>query len=1029
MSIRNLFKYVRTKDENLNKAFLSAKDQFDQLVRGINNVPPNARKILTTSPLAGGGDFSIDRTFSLGGLASIGTADYQVKVNHAGTAWEYQSKAIVDVRDYGAVGDNVTNDKAAIQAAINAAQASGDTLVIPPGDYMLNGTGDQLILIDGGKPFNISGAGSSKSRFTIHGDVGVSTDMFRILPGTGQAMSGMRWEGFSIIPRSGAPGRDAIVFDFTAAAAADIISRLTMEDILAYGGAGVGLKVNNTDTKTESWYNNTVQNCVFHGGAHLHRIGDNNSFYNVNFSNGTPALFLTVVSIDPTPSCHNTIFKNCSISYSVGAITVEDCHYLVFDHFTIESSDPVDGQLIKIVGDHNPARHVLFESCGIGMPDVAGSSAVIYINKAVGVGFRNNNIATTGDGYPISLGNTVGAGYVYLENNILSTLGATKVYEALAGTVGYYRDQFGRVVIGHAPTYPSAALDVTDITGALLLPRMNTTQRDALTAVNGMQIYNSTLNEFQMYENGAWVGVVGAGGGVPTSRLISTTAPLAGGGNLSADRTLSIGYDTNDLEVSGANLRFVNPINVKRYASFAAAITAIGATLADLYIASTCTISADVTVPRNVTLCIATNGRLDIATGVTLTIEGDIRAGVYQIFTMNGTAKVKFGYQNPDALTRVRVRCVYPQWFGAVAYGTTDDRKAIQDAIDSVSMDTYHCFYGGGGIVYFVPGIYIIGAALTVKHGVTLAGIGMHSTGATIKLLSSTTVAKMIQPPTGQEINMWGMRDLVLDGNCGGGSKVTGGVLYSDSTHNSAYFENLMIWNVNGDGTGYCILIDSGDANVGGGTLSFNKIQMCPGSGVPTDPSAGGIYIHNTVTDRYPTNVNFRDVQIEQCHGYPNILVSGLVDYSVVGLQMENIRCIGSGVIPIQLNSLRGGFFRNITIYTDQTTGISLNGTSTKKCSGNTFINIDDNGQTTPPFTNIIIDYNDTAYISGPRVDFYVQGNDSYKRVYFGNFSLATKTPASAGAAGKAGEFCWDSGYLYVCVAANTWKRGAIATW
>lgn len=40
-----------------------------------------------------------------------------------------------------------------------------------------------------------------------------------------------------------------------------------------------------------------------------------------------------------------------------------------------------------------------------------------------------------------------------------------------------------------------------------------------------------------------------------------------------------------------------------------------------------------------------------------------------------------------------------------------------------------------------------------------------------------------------------------------------------------------------------------------------------------------------------------------------------------------------------------------------------------------------------------------------------------------------SKTPASAGAAGNAGDICWDSDYVYICVAANTWKRAAIATW
>ena len=39
------------------------------------------------------------------------------------------------------------------------------------------------------------------------------------------------------------------------------------------------------------------------------------------------------------------------------------------------------------------------------------------------------------------------------------------------------------------------------------------------------------------------------------------------------------------------------------------------------------------------------------------------------------------------------------------------------------------------------------------------------------------------------------------------------------------------------------------------------------------------------------------------------------------------------------------------------------------------------------------------------------------------------KTPASATAAGNAGDICWDSSFVYVCVATNTWKRAAIATW
>lgn len=39
------------------------------------------------------------------------------------------------------------------------------------------------------------------------------------------------------------------------------------------------------------------------------------------------------------------------------------------------------------------------------------------------------------------------------------------------------------------------------------------------------------------------------------------------------------------------------------------------------------------------------------------------------------------------------------------------------------------------------------------------------------------------------------------------------------------------------------------------------------------------------------------------------------------------------------------------------------------------------------------------------------------------------KTPSSASDAGNQGDFCWDANYFYVCVATDTWKRTALASW
>ena len=61
----------------------------------------------------------------------------------------------------------------------------------------------------------------------------------------------------------------------------------------------------------------------------------------------------------------------------------------------------------------------------------------------------------------------------------------------------------GKVGIGTA--FPQGKLDIVSDDGALIVPRMTTTQRNNLPTVNGSIIYNTTDNEFNFYENGSWM--------------------------------------------------------------------------------------------------------------------------------------------------------------------------------------------------------------------------------------------------------------------------------------------------------------------------------------------------------------------------------------------------------------------------------------------------------------------------------------------------------------------------------------------
>lgn len=69
----------------------------------------------------------------------------------------------------------------------------------------------------------------------------------------------------------------------------------------------------------------------------------------------------------------------------------------------------------------------------------------------------------------------------------------------------------GNLLIGGTPisddivTNTSVALEIKSVTKAFLNARMNSTERDALTAVNGMQIYNTSTNKLQVYATGSWV--------------------------------------------------------------------------------------------------------------------------------------------------------------------------------------------------------------------------------------------------------------------------------------------------------------------------------------------------------------------------------------------------------------------------------------------------------------------------------------------------------------------------------------------
>lgn len=79
------------------------------------------------------GHLGLDLTGPTGGLVRVD----DVQIEDITSVFTRDLLALVDVRDYGAKGDGVTDDSAAFEAA--DAAANGRTVIVPAGDYLLTG--------------------------------------------------------------------------------------------------------------------------------------------------------------------------------------------------------------------------------------------------------------------------------------------------------------------------------------------------------------------------------------------------------------------------------------------------------------------------------------------------------------------------------------------------------------------------------------------------------------------------------------------------------------------------------------------------------------------------------------------------------------------------------------------------------------------------------------------------------------------------------------------------------------------------
>jgi len=180
----------------------------------------------------------------------------------------------------------------------------------------------------------------------------------------------------------------------------------------------------------------------------------------------------------------------------------------------------VNTAMLLQIGDNATVATAFIGVAALGLPAVITMGAGSTLDKASGATFALSLDAGAGGGTIARLDlcralaipngiTTVTTLYGYKFDLPFGDPGST--------TWGFYAEPAahnyfaGDLMIGGTPASDdvvansSVGLEIKSTTKAFLNARMTTAERDALTAINGMQLYNVTTDKLQVYAGGSWV--------------------------------------------------------------------------------------------------------------------------------------------------------------------------------------------------------------------------------------------------------------------------------------------------------------------------------------------------------------------------------------------------------------------------------------------------------------------------------------------------------------------------------------------